>query len=213
VAWFGGPDAQEKLTQLFHVPANVQDDQTLFFYIKVSTEETSNQVYDSFWLRFLDAGGIPITTNDIKIADNTTPTDWWEIYVDLSGMTQYADQDIQIQFECVTNSSNDTSFVLDSVSLDLICEATPTETPTPTQPAHYIYLPVVVREEATPTPTSTPSPSATPCPSYDPCPSDCSTDCSSDCTFDCTYDCSSDCTFECIYDCPFDCIYYCGFDW
>ena len=199
VAWFGGVDAIERLTQLFHVPADVEDAQTLTFYIQVSSDETGTQVYDTFDLRFLDAGGNPISS-DFSIANNTTLTNWQYIPFDLSGMTQFADQDIQIQFECNVNDTNSTSFAIDLVSLNLACKLTPT---------YYIYLPVVVREPI-PTPTSTPSPSATPCPSHNPCPSHCSSDCSSDCPSD--Y-CSSDCVLDCVYDCPFDCIYYCSFDW
>jgi hypothetical protein len=202
VAWFGGPDADERLTQLFHVPADAQDAQTLEFYLQVTTEETGSGVYDRFRLRFLDAGGNPIS-NDIQIANNTTPTDWVHISVNLNGMAGFADQDIQIQFECVADPTLDTFFVLDSVSLDLTCGPPPV----------YVYLPLVVHSEpsATPTPTSTPRPSATPCPSY--CSSDCPSDCTHDCPSDCVYICPSDCTFECIYDCPFDCIYYCSYDW
>jgi len=44
-------------------------------------------VYDTFLLRFLDAGGTPISS-DIKIADNTTKTDWLYIWVDLGGMSE-----------------------------------------------------------------------------------------------------------------------------
>jgi len=189
VAWLGGLDAVERLTQLFHVPADVQDAQKLEFYLKVTSQETAIQVNDTFCLRFLDAGGNPISS-DIMIADNTTKTDWLYISVDLSGMTEYADQDIQIQFEADLNVSKYTYFVIDSVSLNLICEATPT---------YYVYLPIAVREP-TPTPTSTPSPSATPCPNHNPCPSYCSSDCSSDCTFDCIYDCTFDCIYHCAYD-------------
>lgn len=212
VAWFGGVDAVERLTQLFHVPADVQDAQTLEFYLKVTTEETGEQVYDTFCLRFLDAGGNPISS-DIMIADNTTPTDWLYISVDLNGMTEFAGEDIQIQFEADVNISQYTHFVIDLVSLDLICEATPTPTATSTPLAkYYIYLPLIARAPTptpTATPTFTPSPSATPCPSHDPCPSHCSSDCSSDCV----YVCPSDCTFECIYECTFECIYDCSYDW
>jgi hypothetical protein len=204
VAWFGGLDAVERLTQLFHVPADVEDAQTLTFYVKVITEETSTQVSDTLDLRFLNASGNPITS-DIKIANNTTPTDWFRVAVDLTGITTVADTDIQVQFECTVNSSYSTSFVVDLVSLNLVCGSV--------TPQFYLFLPVVSTEPtATPTstPTATPRPSATPCPSYDPCPSYCSSDCTSDCRTD--Y-CSSDCSLDCIYDCTFDCIYDCGADW
>ena len=207
VAWFGGTDAQEKLTQLFHVPADVQNDQTLEFYIKVVTQETGSSIYDRFYVRYLNAGGSPIS-QDFPIADNTTPTGWLKVPMGINGLTAYADQDIQIQFACDTDSSNDTHFVIDLVSLNLACgtipptaTATAIPTLTPTVPTFYIYLPIVVSQRP-PTPTSTPRPTATPCPSHNSCPSDCSID----------Y-CSSDCTFECIYDCGFDCIYDCGYDW
>ena len=225
VAWFGGVDAVERLTQLFHVPADVEDDQRLDFYLKVTSDETADEIFDTFYLRFLDADGIPLLDEDIKIADNTTKTDWLYIYVDLSGMTELADQDIQIQFKADFNVTNITHFVIDSVSLNLICEVipptptqTPTQTATPTQtevppPVHYIYLPVVVRAslpDPTVTPTSTPRPSATPCPSH--CASDCSSDCGYDCSSDCTYHCSSVCTLDCVYDCTLDCVFDCGFN-
>jgi len=170
VAWLGGLDGIERLTQLFHVPADVEDVQKLEFYLKVTSDETAIQVYDTFRVRFLDAGGNPITDEDIMIADNTTKKDWSYFTVDLNGMAAFADQDIQIQFEAVFNASNITNFVIDSVSLNLICGATtptptqtevPTATPTQTQtptatptqtetppPVYYIYLPVVVSEPA-----------------------------------------------------------------
>jgi hypothetical protein len=202
VAWMGGLDATERLTQLFHVPEYVQDAQTLEFWIKVTSEETAIQVYDTLVLRFLDAAGNPVTS-DIAIANNTTKTDWFNIHVNLTGMSLFAGLDMQIQFEAVVNVSNITSFVLDSVSLNLICDDPP--------PVYYVYLPVVVRD-LPPEPTETPC--ATDCPSD--CPSYCAGDCPSDCGSDyCSTDyCSSDCTLHCIYDCTFDCIYdYCTWDW
>lgn len=213
VAWFGGPDSQEKLTQLFHIPADVQDSQTLEFYIKVATQETGSSIYDKFYVRYLNASGSPISP-DFAIADNTTPTNWVRVPMGLNGLSAFAGQDIKIQFACQTDSSNDTHFVIDMVSLNLAygpipptATATPTNTPTatptltPTVVTFYTYVPVVVSQRP-PTPTTTPRPTATPCPSHNSCPSDCSID----------Y-CSSDCTFECIYDCGFDCIYDCGYNW
>ncbi len=218
VAWFGGIDAVERLTQLFHVPINVQDAQTLGFYLKTTSEDPYIAVNDTFLLRFLDGVGNPIT-NDIAIANNTDKGDWAYIYVDLTGMSGLADQDMQIQFEAVLDATYVTNFVIDSVSLNLLCDpipptptatATPlTPTPTETTPSYYIYLPIIIKSAI---PTSTSTSTATPCPSYNPCPTDCSTDCPSDCSYDCIYDCSNDCTFDCIYDCGFDCIYDCAFD-
>lgn len=209
VAWFGGISAVERLTQLFHVPINVQDVQRIYFYMKVTSEDPFPAVNDTFWMRFLDGAGNPIT-GDIPLANNTDRTDWGQYYVELTGMTSMADQDMQIQFEAVLNDTYITNFVIDQVSLDLQCD--------PLNPSYYIYIPVIINSV---NPPSTPTPSPTPCPSYNPCPTDCATDCgsdcpfdcSSDCSYDCTYDCGSDCTFECIYDCPFDCVYYCGYDW
>ena len=188
----------------------MEDEQRVYFYLKVATAETDNQVYDTLIMRFLDASGIPITEQDFMIANNTTPTAWDYYYYPFQGMSLFADQDIQIQFECVTNDSNDTLFGLDVVSLEWDCippTPTPTSTPTPTEIVYYIYLPVVVRMP-TPTPTSTPKPSATPCPSH--CSSDCSSHCSSDyCSSDyCSLDCS------CIgWYCPSDCYSICGYYW
>lgn len=213
VAWFGGENVQEKLTQLFHVPADVQNDQVLEFYIHVSTQETGSTAYDKFFVRYLNASGSPISP-DFPIGDNTTPTNWMRFLMDLSGLTTFANQDIQIQFECDTDSSNDTYFVLDMISLNLACgpitptptntpTVTPTATPTltPTPIIFYTYLPITANLKP-PTVTPTPKPTSTPCPSHNSCPSDCSSD----------Y-CSSDCTFDCIYDCTFDCIYDCGYNW
>jgi hypothetical protein len=217
VAWFGGDGGIERLTQLFHVPAYVQDAQRFDFYLKVTSNDPYIAINDVFYMRFLDGVGNPVSSN-IKIADNTTRMDWTYIYVDVNGMAGFADQDMQVQFVVeLTSNSYITNFVVDSVSFDLACNDTPTPTATSTpKPEYYIYLPIIARV-APPTPTSTPTPSATPCPSYDPCPTDCSGDCpfdcGSDCSYDCTYDCSNDCTFECIYDCTFDCIYDCSYDW
>src|SRR3972149_5444317 len=123
VAWFGGyNDAQDKLTQLIQIPASVQDAQTLSFYLKVSTEENPNVAFDRLILRFLDAGGAPISA-DIPLAANTTPMDWTYRSIPLTGLASLADQDIQIQFEGTTDVSNITSFVLDVVSLNLTCGA------------------------------------------------------------------------------------------
>ena len=222
VAWFGGLVAVERLTQLFHVPPDVEDDQRLDFYLKVDFEGTANEGVATFYLRFLDAVGDSLLDEDIKIADNVTKTDWLYFYVDLNGMTELADQDIQIQFKADFNVTNITHFVIDAVSLNLICEVippTPTQTPTPTAtptqteeppPVYYVYLPVVVRAtlpDPTATSTSTPRPSATPCPSH------CASDCSSHCSSDCPSDCFSYCGFDCGWDCPSDCYSICSFYW
>jgi hypothetical protein len=210
VAWMGGLSATERLTQLFHVPAYVQDAQKLEFYLKVTSADPYIQRDDVFYLRFLDGVGNPVSTN-IFIADNTDRTDWIYIYVDITGMQSFADQDMQIQFVAVVDSSYITNFVIDSVSLNMTCDPTPTP-----KPVYYVYLPVIIKPISptpTSTPTSTPTPTATPCPAHNTCPTDCSSDCGYDCGSDCTYDCSNDCTFECIYDCTFDCIYDCSYNW
>ena len=199
VAILGGVDyALDKLTQLFHVPADVQNVQTLAFYLKVTTTETSSDsVYDSLILRFLDASGTPIST-DIPIADNRTPKDWSRTTVQLTGFSSLADQDVQIQFEGKTDSTSITNFVIDSISLNLACGAvipTPTQTGSPTETPEatvttapdatatptttpvgpvapvYVYLPIVMASPIAP-PTSTPTatPTGTPCPSYSSCP-------------------------------------------
>lgn len=190
VAWFGGPDANERLTQEFHVPDNIQDAQRLEFYLKVTTYETGDQVVDTFFLRLLDAGGNPIW-EDTAIADNTTQPNWLFFWVDITGMSLVAGQDMQIQFACVTDSPNDTYFVLDKVSMNLVCED---------DPVYYIYLPVIMLQ-----PTPTPSPT--------PCTSDCGSDCGGYCGSDsCSTDyCSTDyCSTICDADyCSLD---ICGLD-
>jgi hypothetical protein len=237
VAWLGGYDyAQDKLTQPFHVPADVQDVQTLEFYLKVTTEETGSSVYDTLVVRFLDAGGTPICT-DIKIADNTTPMDWLPMSIQFHGFNSFADQDIQIQFEGDTDDLNITNFVIDSVSLNLTCGApthtptktptktptltpsmTPTKTPTltPTQtstPApRYIYLPIVLNGFP-PTPTNTPTeiPTPTETPTETPCPSyTCGCVAYHPCTCN-TMPCDCDTLCHCaIYPCPCNTLPYCN---
>jgi hypothetical protein len=194
VAWLGGLNsATERLTQLFHVPREVKDAQRLDFYLKVTSTDPFIAVNDTLVLRFLDGSGTPVTVADIAIANNTDKGAAWEyVFVDITGMSAFDDQDMQIQFEANLDSSYFTNFVIDSVSFDLILDT------------YYTYLPLVRRD-----PTPTPSP--TPCSSY--CGYDCSSDCTSDCSYDCSYDCSSDCTFECIYECTFDCIYHCAYEW
>jgi hypothetical protein len=121
VAWMGGyDDALDQLTQLFHVPANAQDSQSLTFYLYVETEETGG-AYDYLVLRFLDAAGNPISP-DIEIADNTiAPLDWTQQVIDMNGFSSFLDQDIQVQFEGTTDVSYITNFVLDEVSLIFNC--------------------------------------------------------------------------------------------
>jgi hypothetical protein len=215
VAWLGGLNAVERLTQLIHVPANVQDVQRLYFWLKVTSEDPAIAPHDTLTLRFLDGAGNHLL--DIPLFDNTDRMDWTQWYIELKGMSGLAGQDLQIQFEAVLDANYITSFVIDLVSLNLLCDPIPpTATATQEPPENYNYLPVVAKPTV-PTPTATPSPTptptATPCPAYNPCPTHCSSDCSSDCSYDCTYDCSSDCTFDCIYDCTFDCIYDCAYDW
>jgi hypothetical protein len=193
VAWFGGLDAVETLTQLLSVPADVRDGQILTFYIEVTTEETGTGVYDTFGLRFFDGIGTPIS-DVFPIANNRTPTSWRVVSMELNGMAHYAGQYIRMQFVCTVDTTKASHFAIDLVSL----------TPAP----YELYLPVVIRMP-TPTPTTTPIPTATPCASYNPCPSHCTYDCPSDCYSDCY----SDCGYVCIYDCTFDCIYDCSYDW
>jgi len=180
----GVNNALDKLTQLFHAPADVEDVQTLEFYLKVTTRESSiTTAYDKLVLRLLDASGTPICA-DTSIADNLSPMDWSHQSIQLPGFSSHADQDMHIQFKATTDSASITSFVIDSVSLNLTCGTitpTPTNTPTPTETptaAYYLYLPIVVVSEPTPTPTNTPTktrtptntrtktPTKTPCASY-----------------------------------------------
>jgi uncharacterized protein YgiM (DUF1202 family) len=210
VAWFGGLDTVEKLRQLFVVPDDVQDAQTLEFYIQVTTEETSDQRLDTLLLGFITEGGSQLGPT-VLVADNITPTDWVRISIDVSGMAEHAGESMALLFEAHFDPANITHFVIDSVSLDMMCE----------EPVYYAYLPIVVREPTpthtpTATPTSTPTPSPTPCPSYSACPSHkpCPSYCSSDCTSHCSTDCSSQCPLDCVFDC-LDCVcigYWCSYN-
>jgi hypothetical protein len=148
VANLGGVDyALDKLSQLFHVPADVEDLQTLEFYLKVTTEEIYGTPYDYLVLRLLDASGTPIH-DDLSIADNTSPMDWSLQSIQLDGFSGHADRNIQIQFKATTDSSNISTFVIDEVSLNLTC-GIPTV-------SYKIYLPIITMPEPTPTPTITP---------------------------------------------------------
>jgi hypothetical protein len=156
VAKLGGVNyAVDTLTQQFHFPADVDDVQTLEFYLKVTTSETSTTTaYDKLFLRFLDADGTPIRS-DVQIGDNLSPMDWTHKSIQLPGFNSHADQDIQVQFKATTDISLPTNFVIDLVSLGMTCGT----------PFFAIYLPIVLREVA-PTPTRTPTPTNTPCVSY-----------------------------------------------
>lgn len=213
VAWLGGLGGYERLTQTIYIPINVKDAQKLEFYLKVTSEEVTIQVHDTLSLRFLDAGGNPISS-DIPIASDLDRSDWQYQFVDLTGLQTFAAQNIQIQFEGAYNTTRITNFVLDLVSLNLSCDPiTPTPTSTATKtptPVYYVYLPLIV-QETPPAPTSTPTPTATSCSGY--CGYDCPSDCGYDCPYECVYDCPSECTFECIYECTFECIYDCPYNW
>jgi hypothetical protein len=203
VAWFGGLNAVERLTQLFRVPKDAEDAQTLEFYMRVESGDPWPARNDTFHLRFLDGDGSPISP-DVFIADNTDRTDWVNLYLDLTGISGFRDRNIQLQFEAAVDSTYYTYFVVDLVSLDMACEG-----------ISYVYVPLILRDlrpAATATPPPTATPTATPCPSHDPCPSYCYSDCGYDCSSDCTYDCSTVCTLDCVYDCTFDCIYDCGYN-
>ncbi|MGC9025202.1 MAG: hypothetical protein ACP5NB_10305, partial [Chloroflexia bacterium] len=121
VAWFGGYDnADDRLYQLIHIPANAQDLQTLRFYLYVETEETGSTPYDEFYLQFFDASWNPLSA-PIRLADNTTPMAWTLQEIDLGGFSTVAGQDLYIQFEGTTDSSLITNFVIDVVSLNIVC--------------------------------------------------------------------------------------------
>lgn len=125
VAWFGGCNhAGDLLTQQFYVPSNAQDSQTLTFYLYVETEELY-ETWDFFVLRFLDAAGNPIP-GDVPIADNrSAPLPWTLQTINLTGFSAYRGQDMTIQFEGTTDSSQITNFVIDEVSLVFACEKGP----------------------------------------------------------------------------------------
>ncbi len=123
VAWFGGYDnADDRLYQLIHIPANAQDSQTLRFYLYVETEETGSIPYDEFYLQFFDASWNPLS-DPIRLADNTTPMGWTLQQIDLAGFSTVAGQDIYIRFRGTTDGSLITSFVIDVVSLNIVCGA------------------------------------------------------------------------------------------
>lgn len=121
VAWFGGyNNANERLTQQFHVPNNAQDGQTLTFYLYVETEERYG-TWDFFVLRFLDAAGNRIP-KDVPVADNTlAPLTWTLQMINLTGFSKYRGQDVYIQFEGTTDSSQITNFVICEVSIVFTC--------------------------------------------------------------------------------------------
>jgi len=196
-AWFGGDNAQERLTQLFRVPPLVEDAQQLTFYLYVLTTD-GGVADDVFNMRFLNAAGNPFPASELTIADNNWPAGRYKWTIDITGLRGVADQDIRLQFECINDSSLNTSFYLDLVSLNVTYGT-------------YVYLPLVVRQPlATPTPI--------PCTSYcgsDSCPSYCSSDsCSSYCSSDsCPSYCSSYCGSDCGWDCPGNCYGICLYNY
>ena len=195
-AWFGGDNAQERLTQLFHVPPLVEDAQQLTFYLYVQSIDPGPGSDDVFRMRFLNAAGNPFPDTELLLASNLdAATYWYQFTIDLTGMRGVADQDIRLQFECINDSTNSTSFYLDLVSLNVTYGA-------------YVYLPLVVRQPlATPTPIPCTSYCGSDCPSY--CGSDCSSHCSSDY---CSSDCPSYCGSYCGWDCS-DCYSICDYNW
>jgi uncharacterized protein YgiM (DUF1202 family) len=162
VARLGGVNnAVDLLSQNIHLPADVDDIQILEFYLKVTTTESSHtNPYDKLILRLLDASGTTPIHADIPIADSTAGMDWTHKILQISGLSGYADQDIQLQFKGTTDSSNITNFVIDSVSLNLGCGNI----------YYFTFLPLVIKDypppTKTPTPTRTASPTKTPCASY-----------------------------------------------
>jgi len=124
VAWFGGyDDADDLLTQAFHVPAGAIVTQTLGLYIYVETEELLPGAYDLLYLRFLDGSGKPISDDILLADDDFTPLGKWTyLPIELSRFDTIAGQTIQIQFEGTTDGRDLTNFVLDGISLTVKCK-------------------------------------------------------------------------------------------
>jgi hypothetical protein len=168
VARFGNGDyVTDKLTQTVHLPADLEDTQLLDFRLQSTTEETStSSPYDWFVFRLLDGDGFVIM-DDLTITDSTeTYPDWAHVGIQMTGMAALADQDIQIQFEGHTDYSNISNFVIDSLIFNLNC--------TEVQELEYIFLPIVIRQEACTCDTAPCSCNSTPC-SCDTTPCSCDT--------------------------------------
>jgi PKD repeat protein len=125
VAWLGGYDnAQDLLSQRIYVPAEVENDQHLTFYLYVDSNDDPGTPYDLLVVRFVDDWGNPLS-NDIPIADNTTPMGWTRQSIDLVGFSGIGGMHVWIQFEATSNASFSTNFVIDLVSMDLNCHPPP----------------------------------------------------------------------------------------
>jgi hypothetical protein len=187
VAWFTGLNSNEFLTQVFHVPPFIEDAQQLTFALYMITLEPGPGAYDSFNMRFLNSEGNPFTGTEIEIQNNTSSykNAWYIWTVDLTGMKGVEDQDIALQFESVGNASNNTTFYLDLVSLDVNLG--------------HVYLPLAIKEPA-------PPPTPTPCGSH--CGGHCGSHCGGDCGSYCPTDCGSYCGWDC-----YDCYSVCYYDW
>jgi len=83
---------------------------------------TSHTPYDELYLQFFDSSWNPLS-DPIWIADNTTPMGWTLQTIDLTGFSTVAGQDIYIRFQGTTDGSLVTNFVLDVVSLNIVCGA------------------------------------------------------------------------------------------
>ena len=125
VAWLGGYDnAQDLLSQRIYVPAEVQNEQHLTFYLAVDSNDDPLTPYDLLVVRFVDDWGNPLS-NDIPIADNTTPMGWTRQSIDLVGFSGIGGMHVWLQFEATSNISLSTNFVIDLISMDFACHPPP----------------------------------------------------------------------------------------
>ncbi|MYM25545.1 M4 family peptidase [Duganella sp. FT135W] len=114
-AWLGGNGrrASETLTQRITIPASATSAQ-LSFALHIDTDETSNTVYDTLTVTLRAAtGGAVLAT--LATYTNLTPADGYQIRS--FDLLPFKGQNIILSFAMREDRSQQTSFVLDKVSL------------------------------------------------------------------------------------------------
>ena len=166
VAWFGGRNnATESIYQQFPVlPGMTAANFSYFYWMR--TDGTFSGAYDKLYVRLRDNNGNFIREIDY-LDNNSYRYSWVSHTLLITNLAAYQGQILRLSFEGVTDPSYITSFLIDDVSLTVICSGAqapqlPEEEATPTNP------PQATPTGANPTkpvaPTSTVTPTSIPYP-------------------------------------------------
>jgi hypothetical protein len=125
VAWLDGYFlADDRIYQRIHIPDGAQDSSTLEFYLYVDLGGLDPSPGDTLWLQFFDSSWNP-ASDPTFIADGSAPMGWTYNLVTLPGISGFAGEDMYIQFRGTTDDEDGiTSFLLDVVSLKIVCGST-----------------------------------------------------------------------------------------